>query len=142
MKIYLNVLKEASACEEQIALFERYFGESVELTLALCIKHKDDFNFNWYARQFFTPAAWAVYEEAKAPAWAVYEEAKAPARAAYEKAVAAAWAVYEEAKAPAYAAYKKAEALACAAYEEARAPAWAAYEEAVAAAFFIAATIN
>ena len=77
----LQQLKDANACHEQVSLFQRTFGESVEVTVALAEQYAQQFNFGFAARHFLT-----------APALAEYVKVTAAARAEYDKVIAAAFA--------------------------------------------------
>ena len=80
MRIELKTLKELGACSEQVELFEKLFGDSVEVTEELCLKHAGDFNWN-FARQLLS-----------GPAWAEYDKVCGLARAEYDKVCGPAWA--------------------------------------------------
>ena len=104
----LATLRAKGACREQLLLFKAKFGNSVEITEALCVEHSTEFSWGWAASNLLSAPAWAAYEDATAPARAAYEAATAPARAAYEAATEAAWAAYDAASAPAWAAHEAA----------------------------------
>ena len=125
MKITLAQLKKLGACEDQVALFRNNFGEEVEATEALCVKHAQKFNWNWAANNLLSAPARRAYDEAMASAQQAYEEATAPAQRAYEEATAPARRAYDEATASAQQAYEEAMASAQQAYEEATARAFA-----------------
>ena len=80
MKVTATQLRKLRACQEQVDLFVATFGESVEITEALCLEHAG--NFDW---------DWAAYNLLPAPAWADYERAMASAEADYERAMASAF---------------------------------------------------
>ena len=132
MKITVKQLKRLKACDDQVALFEKTFGASAEVTLENClIAAEAGLDFDWAALRLLTSRQRADYEAATAPARAAYRVATAPARADYEAAIAPAWADYEAATAQARAAYLAATAQAL-----------ADYEAALAQAFFEASQIN
>ena len=120
----LAQLVAANACKHQRNLFAKLFGESVEVTEALCVEHVATFDWDWAGSHLLS-----------APAWAECDKARAAARAEYDKACAAARAECDKACAPARAEYDKARAPAWTEYDKARAPAWTEYENAVAAAW-------
>lgn len=45
--VTLAMLEDKGACEEQMALFERCFGEKVVVTPELIRQHAHDFNLQW-----------------------------------------------------------------------------------------------
>ena len=102
-KITLRILKAKGACESQCERFAALFPEGVEVTEALCIKHADDFNWDWGARHLLRASAWDEYKCAKASASAEYQRAKASAWAKYERVEAPASAEYKRAKASVFA---------------------------------------
>ena len=136
--ITLALLERKQACRPQLDAFRELFGESVEVTEALCVQHASVFNWGWAADRLLNSSARKAYNEAVAPAWKTYDEATALASKAYDEATALALKSYDKALAPASKAYDEARALASKAYDEARAPALKAYDEAVARAFALA----
>ena len=97
-----QMLIDAKACEDQVAAFERLFGDSVNVTVAKARKVAKVFEWD-FARRFLdaeglaecervTAAALAEYERVRAAAWAEYKRVTAPALAEYERVRAAAWA--------------------------------------------------
>ena len=89
--ITLRQLDAKGACQDQRDKFKEIFGSQVEVTLDLCIKHAQDFDFNWAANHLLPSTAEAEYARVRAPAWAEYERVTAPARAEYERAMASAF---------------------------------------------------
>ena len=77
----LTALKKKGACSEQVALFRKMFGRSVEITEALCVEHASVFSWGWAARNLLMAPAWAEYDRVTAPARAEYERVAAPALA-------------------------------------------------------------
>lgn len=108
----LATLREKGACPDQIALFKRLFGDSVEVTEALAAEHAGKFNVEWAANHLLSPQAQAAYYAVTSPSLAAYEAATARALAAYEAATARAWAAYDAATARARDAYDAATARA------------------------------
>jgi len=102
------MLTEKKACANQVRRFKKLFPKGVKVTKAVCLKHAQDFGWDW--------AAWNLLS---APAWEAYLKARAPALEAYLKATAQAWETYKNAEV----------------YEKATAPAWEAYKKATAQAF-------
>ena len=66
MKITLAQLKKLRACGAQVALFRKYFGEEVEVTEALCVKHAQEFSWDWAAVNLLSAPALKAYNEAAA----------------------------------------------------------------------------
>lgn len=99
MKITLEHLKAEQACADQVARFQALFGDSVEATRDLCIKHAGDFDFRWAAQHLLSDPARAAYRAAATlAACAVYRKSvtapymtRADDRAAYEVARASAF---------------------------------------------------
>ena len=78
MKILtLKTLKEKGACESALTKFNSLFGESVEVTVDLCIKHVGDFDWGW-ARCLLSATARAEYKKSRATAQAEYDKLRAP----------------------------------------------------------------
>ena len=110
----LATLKKKGACSEQVALFRKLFGKSVEITEALCAEHAKAFSWEWAAGNLLTAAACVEYRHVTAAAWAEYDRVVAPAWAECLRVAAAA---LEE--------YKRVAAAACAEYQRVTAAAWA-----------------
>lgn len=92
-KITLRILKAKGACESQCKRFAALFpDEGVEITEALCIKHADEFNWDWAAQHLLKAPALAEYERVRASAWAEYERVTASASAEYKRVMASAFA--------------------------------------------------
>ncbi len=53
-------------------MFQKLFGDSVEITPELCSKHANDFNFYWAAVNLLSNAALAKYYDEKNAAWLRY----------------------------------------------------------------------
>ena len=86
MIITLQQLKDKRACEKQVELFKKLFGESVEVTLENCLlAASHELNFDWASGEFFTIAQRAAYEEAVALLLKDYEKAIAPLLKTYKE---------------------------------------------------------
>ena len=85
-------LRASGACRDQLALFKRKFGDSVEVTVQLAESVANEFDWDWVASKLL-----------KAPAWDEYKRVKAAARAECERVTAAAWAEYYRVGAAAFA---------------------------------------
>ena len=66
----LATLKKAGACSDQVALFRKLFGESVEVTDSLCVEHAEEFSWGWAAGNLLTAPAWTEYDRATGAAFA------------------------------------------------------------------------
>jgi cell division septum initiation protein DivIVA len=131
----LETLKEKHACEEQLALFHKTFGTSVDVTPELCESVADKFNFRWAVEKLLLPDERDEYKRVTAPALAEYERVTGLASAEYERVMGLASAEYERVKESAWAEYKRFMGLASAEYERIMAPARAEYERVTARAF-------
>jgi phage tail protein X len=90
------------------------FGESVEVTEALCKKHFDKFDWD-FASKLLSPGGRAEYNRVSGLAWAEYDRVHGLA-----------WAEYNRVHGPAWAEYDRVNGLAWAEYERVHGPAWAA----------------
>jgi len=88
----VSTLVALGACIEQRAKFKALFGDSVEITEALCVEHASTFNFDWAALHLLSAPARSEYERVRAAAWAEYERVTAAAWAEYDRVTAAAFA--------------------------------------------------
>lgn len=95
-------LRDANACRSDRIWFKTLFGDSVDVTVDLCVKHASDFDFRW-AEILLSPLAQKDYERTKASARADYDCTRASTRANYDRTRAPAWANYERTKASAWA---------------------------------------
>ena len=89
--ITLKMLQDAGACHDQVVLFRKHFGRSVDVTRERCVEFADVFDWDWAARRLLSAPALAAYDAARAPALAAYHAARAPALAAYHAARATAF---------------------------------------------------
>ena len=121
----LETLRAKHACAEQVKRFKATFGESVEITEALCASVATQFDFNWVAENLLSPAALAEYQRVTAPALAEYERVKAPALAEYQRVVAPALTEYQRVTAPPRAEYERVTGPALAEYQRVKAQVWA-----------------
>jgi len=114
VKISVNNLKAKKACQDQLDLFTRTFGDKpVSVTKANCLKAAAaGLDFDWAANRLLSPAARTDYNKTVDAAWADYDKAIDAALADYDKACDAARADYVKACDAARADYVKAHALA------------------------------
>jgi hypothetical protein len=112
-RIIVAQLEAANACQEQIDLFERLFGNSVVLTEELVLEHYSSFDVEWAAECLLSSSAYAVYSLAATSAWAEYKKITDPAYEEYANGPrACCWAEYKKIEISALEEYKKACALA------------------------------
>ena len=119
-------LRDARACADQVELFVKLTGETLELTRQWCLDHAQEFDWGWGAAHFLSPAALAEFERVMAAVSAEYYRVGAAAWAECERVRAAAWAA-------ARAEYDRVEAATEAEYYRVTAPAWAEYQRVEAA---------
>ena len=122
--ITLQQLIDKDACKDQVELFKKTFGDSVEVTRELAIKYAQYFDFIWAADNLLDAPAWKIYKETIAPALKLYKETTAPAWKLYKETSDTASKLYEETIAPAWKLFV-----------ETRAPALKLYYETIAPAF-------
>ena len=118
----LKQLTEAHACEEQVKLFKKHFGASVEVTELLAESLARKFDFGWAGEHLLGHAAQAEYLKVCAAAGTEYLKAHDAAGAEYQKVCAAAWSEYQEVRAAAGAEYQKVCDVAWAELEKATKP--------------------
>lgn len=82
-KITVRQLKRAGARKDQVKLFRKLFGKEAEVTEALCVKHAQDFDFNWAAARLLPGPALKEYKRRITPAWEEYWRCRAPALKEY-----------------------------------------------------------
>jgi hypothetical protein len=130
--ITVKLLREYSACEEQVNKFINIFGEDAEVipTMELAEKYGSEFNINWLVDKLLNFDQLKVYKEATAPVLKTYVEAIAPAQKIYIEAIAPAQKIYDEATDLVLKAYDEATDLVLKTYVEAMAPARKTYNEA------------
>ena len=68
-------LVDAHACKAQVDLFERTFGDAVDVTVDLAVSVVDMFDWDFAARNFLSKAASIMYTAATDPLWVEYSEA-------------------------------------------------------------------
>ena len=89
-KLHVDQLIAINACTEQVDLFRSLFGEFVNVTEALCLKHSDKFDWG-FASKLLSPAGQAEYERVSGLA-----------RAEYKRVTGLAWAEYNRVRGPAW----------------------------------------
>ena len=122
--LHIQVLIDKRAYQDQIDLFRKRFGESVEVSPELCASVASLFSWDWAAEKLLSDAARADYKRIRDAA-----------RADYTRIEAQAWADYMRIAATARADYKRIRDAARADYERIEAQARADYERIVATAF-------
>ena len=140
-------LKKLRACKSALDRFQHFFGDSVDVTEALCLSYSQDrdFNFDWAAKNLLSALDRAKYRRARASAHVEYSRIENMALAKYERATASDLADYisavdavtypQRVKLSARVDYKRATALACAEYDRVMDAARADYERVKASAF-------
>ena len=113
--LHIYQLRALGACSEQVDLFAELFGESVDVTEALCAKHFDKFDWS-FAAKLLSPQGQAEYDRVTGPA-----------SAEYNRVTGLAWAEYNRVTDPAWAEYNRVNGLASAEYDRVRGLAWAEY---------------
>lgn len=84
MKISVRTLRRAGACKEQVDLFLEYYGgKPVEVTEKECVKHAQEFNWDWAAAALLTGEAYGAYDAALKKAYGAYDAAIERARKEY-----------------------------------------------------------
>jgi hypothetical protein len=103
MIITLEMLRQKHACRDQVARFQELFGDAVEVTVELAVKHAQDFDWDWAAWSLLSAAGYSAYDAATAKSRRAYAAATAKSRRAYAAALAAAERAYDAACARAFA---------------------------------------
>ncbi len=93
--ITLTQLRNAGACKDQRVKFAEMFGESVEITEELCVKHAQDFSFPWASKNFLTAQARAEYDRVMAQAQDEFDRVMAQAQDEFDRVTAQARAEYD-----------------------------------------------
>ena len=102
MKITKALLESKGACNTQVKLFAKLFPRGVTLTKAICMKHAQEFQWNWAAENLLSNTARAEYvkvtDKARKEYWKIeglaraeYVKVEGPARAKYIKQCAIAF---------------------------------------------------
>jgi hypothetical protein len=125
MIITRKMLRQQHACPNQVARFQELFGDAVEVTVELAVKHAQDFNWDWAAWSLLSAAGYSAYNAAMAEVRRTYDAALAAAERAYDAALAAAERAYDAALAEARLAFEEALAAPRRAYNAACARAFA-----------------
>jgi hypothetical protein len=123
----LQQLVDLDACVDQVDLFRRTFGDSVDVTPDLCERHAAEFDWEWAAQKLLTASAyqaakrplWEVYKAAEQPLWDTYRDARRSLRTAYAAAERPLLDTYEVARQPLWETYRSAERSLWTAYEAA-----------------------
>ena len=96
MKITKELLEVNNACFGQVNLFGKLFPDGVEVTEELCLKHTNDFDFEWAAMVLLTKEQYREYQKVLGRA---YQE--------YQKVLGRAYQKYLKVRGPAYQEYLK-----------------------------------
>ena len=125
----LETLKSKKACNEQVELFQKMFGDSVEITPELCIKHAKYFYFNWAAKNLLSNAALNKYNAEKNAAWEKYDAERNAASDKYHAEENAAWEKYDAERNAAYDKYNAEKNAALDKYHVEENAAWEKYRD-------------
>ena len=101
-------LESVNACDDQVELFRKTFGESAVVTVAKARKVAELFDWGFAARLLDSEGA-AEYQRVKGPARAEYQRVQGEAWAEYQRVIGEAWAEYERVELPAWAEYERVE---------------------------------
>ena len=72
-------LRDARACADQVELFVKLTGATLELTRQWCLDHAQEFDWIWGAGHLLSPTAVAEYRRVTAAAVAEYQRVTAAA---------------------------------------------------------------
>ena len=89
--LHVDQLIAIDACTEQVNLFRTLFGESINVTEALCLEHFDKFDWN-FAAKLLSPDGRAEYKRVRDLALAEHERVRDLAWAEYDRVRGFAWA--------------------------------------------------
>ena len=70
--ITVEMLQAHGACDSQVTLFRELFGETVDVTVEVCVLHAIEFYLGWAASNLFPASIMADYEAKIAPIRADY----------------------------------------------------------------------
>lgn len=73
MKLTIDMLRSADACDDQVEKFAELFGSEVEVTPEICAQHVSEFNWHWAAENLLSPEKLEEYERIIAPASEKFE---------------------------------------------------------------------
>ena len=85
MKITKELLEANDACFTQVKLFGKLFPDGVEVTEELCLKHTNDFDFEWAAMVLLTKEQYREYQKVLGRAYQKYLKVRGPAYQEYLK---------------------------------------------------------
>ena len=88
--VTLQQLKDLGACSEQLQLFEEKFGESVVVTLELCMEFAQEFGFRWASRHLLPPKWQKEFDRVCDPARAESHRVCVAAEMEYDRVCAVA----------------------------------------------------
>ncbi len=118
--ITLEWLAEQYACEDQIEIFKKVFGDSAELNETNAVKALEaELDLDWLARHILTTTALEEFERIQAIAEDEYERILAIAEDEYERIRATSWDEYERSG------HSEAE------YDRIKDPAWAEFSRVI-----------
>ena len=121
----LQTLIEKEACEEQVRLFKKMFGDSVLVTEELCVKYAGKFNFVWASENLLSVEGQQAYKAIVRQAWEAYVAIERPAGEAYDAVTRSALEAYAAVTRSALEAYVAVNRSALEAYDVEQAKAFA-----------------
>lgn len=75
MRISIHTLRANNACSEARKKFRELFGEAeIEVTKELCVKHFEDFDWDWAATRLLTEALYNEYAVLEQALWNEYHK--------------------------------------------------------------------
>jgi hypothetical protein len=83
-RITLQMLYDFDACEKQMDKFKEYFGEEVNVSVALARRVADVFDWRWAAEEFLTGDFSQQYYNSIETAYRVWRDTFKPERDAYD----------------------------------------------------------
>lgn len=128
----LSDLTDKKACEEQVKLFKKLFGEELELTseeqaVEIALEHYSKFNRNWVIANLLDLPTQEEYQKVRQLAWKEYEKVQQPTREEYRRIQQPAWREYRRIQQLAREEYLNVEKPAWKEYMRVERPAWKEY---------------
>ena len=125
--ITLELLRSKKACQSQLVLFQKYFGDSpVTLTEEIFTKFSSKFDISWASRNLLYLKDLTEYLKVRDTAYAVYEKVRDAYWSEYLKVTAPTWDEYNEALVEEY---EKVRGWDYSEYQKVRDAAWDEYQK-------------
>ncbi len=132
-KITVKQLIKLKACENQVKVFKKLFGDSTTVTVKKCVKYACKFDWDWAAKYMLSAKLWRKYDRQKNLLlkkydrqidllWSKYERQRdlLSAKAEYGQ-----WLKYERQRGLLWSKYEREENTLGIEYEQQRAQLWA-----------------